>query len=288
MILLERIVKRVGTLPTLSATTVRLGALVQDQRSSAADFEKLIRPDLALTANLLKLANSAYFGLRHRAGSVRQAITYLGLKRVFEVAAGAAFAPVIPARLPGYDVDAATFWVHCAAVAVLAERMAVELKCGTPDLLFTAGLLHDVGKLAVGVFVAEEQGAILGRVRGGRPFVAAEKEVLGHTHAEVGAMVAEAWNLPAPLVWAARWHHRPAEAPPEVDRKLVTLVHAADALAHQLGMGADAGELARELDPQVEELLGLKVRQLEAVASASLDNIRELGAAFQVGPGGNR
>jgi len=278
----ERILDRVKKLPTLSATTARLAGLIRDEDSNAADFERVIRPDLALTANLLRLVNSAYFGLRCRAESVRQAVTLLGLKRTFEVAASAAFAPAIPRRLPGYDVDAQAFWLHSAAVAVLSEGLAAELRLGVPDLLFTAGLLHDVGKLAVGIFVAEDKDKIRARLRDGRPFVAAEKDVLGHTHAEIGAAVAQAWSLPPAVAWGARWHHRPGEAPPEVDRTLASLVHVADALAHQLGFGADAGELAREVDPAAQERLGLQVRQLEAVASACLDPIRELGAVFQV------
>lgn len=288
MIPTERAVERIKKLPTLSVTTGRLATLIKDETSGAADFEKVIRPDLALTANLLRMANSAYFGLRCRAESVRQAITLLGLKRVFEAAASAAFAPVIPRQLPGYEMDAASFWLHGAAVAVLAERLAVELRCGTPDLLFTSGLLHDVGKLVVGAFVAEERGTILRRVREGQTFIGAEKEVLGLTHAELGARVAEAWNLPPAVAWAARWHHEPAAAPPEVDRNLVALVHAADALAHQLGFGADAGELAREVDPEAGVRLGLKARRLEVVASASLEDIHEMGNLFQVASGSRR
>jgi putative nucleotidyltransferase with HDIG domain len=282
----EQILVEVRQLPTLSATTGRLWALVRDPGSSSADFEQVIRPDLALTANLLKVANSAYFGLRTRVESVRHAVTMLGLKRVAELAASASFAPVIPKHIPGYDMDAAGFWLHSVAVAVLAERLAFELACGTPDMLFTAGLLHDVGKLAVGTYVARGKAPIRERMLDGRPFVLAEREVIGHDHAEIGAAVAEAWNLPRPARWAIRWHHRPSDADGGVDRRLVALVHAADALSHQLGFGADAGELAREIDTGVQERLGVNVRRLEAVASDSLDAIREMGALFQ-SPGGS-
>jgi putative nucleotidyltransferase with HDIG domain len=276
-----QILERIKSLPTLSASTLRLSQLIRDDRSSAADFEKVIRPDLALTANLLRVANSAYFGLRNRAESVRQAITLLGLKRVFDVATSAALAPAIPARLPGYEVDARTFWIHSAAVAVLSERIAAELRLKTPDLLFTAGLLHDVGKLAVCAFVAEEQEQILALTSAGRPFVLAEKDVLGVTHAELGGSVAEAWSLPQAVAWSARWHHAPTAAPADVDATLVALVHVADALAHQLGFGADAGELARNIDLEAASRLGLNVRRLESVASGSLEHIRELGELFQ-------
>jgi len=283
----EMLVARVRALPALPAAAHRLGALLHDERSTASDFERAIRPDPALTANLLRLVNSAYFGLRSRAETVRQAVTLLGLKRTFELASSASLAPLLPARLPGYEVDAKEFWLHCIAVAVLSERLSIERgDAKMPDLLFTAGLLHDVGKLAIVTFVSQESERILERVRGDdRPFVCAERDILGVDHCDAGAAVAEAWSLPRAVAWAASWHHAPSVAPPEVDRGVVDLVHAADALAHALGLGADVGELAREIDPGVQERLGLKVSRLERVASRSLEEIHEMASLFKVGAG---
>lgn len=289
MIAPQQILSRLKELPTLSAAVVRLSALARDERSSAADFEKVIRPDPALTANLLRIVNSAYFGLRCRAESVRQAVTLLGLKRTSEVAAAAALAPVIPHRLPGYEVEASSFWLHCVAVAVLSERLSVELDVRCPDLTFTAGLLHDLGKIAIGVFVAGESAEILSRTRqGGMAFVAAEREVLGLDHAQVGGTVAQAWNLPPAIADVARWHHAPGEAPETADRLLVDLVHVADALAHSLGMGTDVGEMSRKVDAGSEARLGIRARRLEHVASESLEQVRELARQFVPAPGGTR
>lgn len=281
MIAPERILSRVKELPALSSAVVRLSALARDERSSAADFEKAIRPDPALTANLLRLVNSAFFGLRCRAESVRQAVTLIGLRRTSEVAAAAALGPVIPRLLPGYEIAASAFWLHCVAVGVLSERLSGELGVKRPDLTFTAGLLHDLGKLAIGIFVADASGEILARTRqGGMSFVAAERVVLGVDHAEVGAEVAQAWKLPAAIADVSRWHHEPGRAPDGADRLLVDLVHVADALAHSLGMGADVGEMARAVDPATEARLGIRARRLEHVAGESLEEIRELERQF--------
>lgn len=280
MISPDAVAARVKALPTLSLATVRLAELARDPRSSATDFERVIRPDPALTTNLLRLVNSAYFGLRTPAESVRQAVTLLGFKRTIEVAAAASFAPVIPARLPGYDVEARAFWLHCVAVAVLSERLSSELKVPGGDRIFTAGLLHDIGKLAVATFVSNEATEILARVRGGLAFVTAEREVLGVDHSQVGATVADAWKLPCSVADVARWHHSPGEAPEGDRRVLADLVHVADALAHAMGLGTDAGELARTVDAGAEGRLGVRARRLERVAGECLDQIRELGAAF--------
>jgi len=280
------VLSRVKELPALSATALRLAELARDARSGAADFERVVRPDPALTANLLRVANSAYFGLRCRAESVRQAVTVLGVKRVSEVAAAVALAPVIPSRLPGYELEASAFWLHSVAVAVLAERLSLQLGLRCPELTFTAGLLHDIGKLAIGAFVADDAPSILIRTRGGLPFVAAEQAVLGVDHGQVGGLVAEAWSLPPAAAAAARWHHAPGAAPEGAPQALIDLVHVADGLAHTLGLGADAGELARGVDAGVEDRLGFRVRDLEQTAGKSLDEIRELASLFAPG-GGN-
>ena len=288
MIAPEAVFARIEALPTLSTAAVRVAQLARDERSSAADFERVIRPDPGLTANLLRLVNSAYFGLRCRAESVRQAVALLGVRRVSEVAAMAALAPVLPARLPGYGVDAAAFWMHSVATAVLAERTAVELGVHRPDLTFTAGLLHDIGKLAICGFVSDRSDEIFARVHDGMPFVQAEREVLGVDHCEVGAAVAKAWGLSPGIAQAAQHHHDPGEAPATADRTLVDLVHIADALSHSIGFGADAGELARVIDAGAEERLGVKARLLERAAGVSLDAIREMASLLGSVSGGQR
>ncbi len=288
MIALDAVLAKVRQLPALSTAMVRVRELARDERSGAADFERAIRPDAALTANVLRIVNSAHFGLRCRAESVRHAVALLGVKRLSAVVSAAALAPVIPPRLPGYELDAADFWRHSVAVAVLAERLAREVGRGQDDAVFTAGVLHDIGKLAVATFVAGASRAILERARGGASLVGAEQEVLGVTHAEVGAAVAEAWRMPPVVVAVARWHHAPGAAPAGTDAVPIQLVHLADALAHALGLGADVGELARAVDPAVQERLGLRRRTLERAAADALQPIAELAATFTPARGGGR
>jgi len=276
----DSILARVQSLPTLPSAVARLAALVRDERSDAFDMEDAIRPDPALTANMLRIANSARFGCSREVRSIRQAVTLMGTKQLFEAAATAGFLRIIPETLPGYGMEAETFWLHCVAVAVLAEHLALELALDAPDLTFTAGLLHDIGKLVIGSFIAEDAPALALRMQNGMSFVAAERDVLGTDHAEVGAQVAGAWNLPPAIGCAAKWHHSPGLASKGTCEVMVDLVHAADALGSSLGYGNDFGGLARRVEPGVVDRLGITPQRLERVASGTFDHIQNLAGVF--------
>lgn len=273
----REVMRNVDDLPTLSQVVSELSKLIANEKSSVQDFERVIRPDPALTANLLRLANSAYFGLRRQISSVRQAVALLGIERVFEIATSASFTKILPPKIPGYEIDAQTYFLHCLAVGAMAEQLAKLTHVSAGDMLFTAGLLHDIGKLAIGTFLTKDGDAVRNALyqREVR-FVDVEMEIVGTTHVEVGALMIEQWHLPSELGIAARWHHAPNEAPENIDRNLVDLVHVADGLAHMMGFGADVGELKRTIDEQAVARLKVKVHDLENAAMETMESIKEM------------
>ena len=273
-----RLLERIAQLPSLSTSVTRIATLLTNEDATVADFEEILKYDPALTGNLLRIANSALYSPRQPLESVGQAVTWLGRRRLLDVVAGASFQAVLPARLPGYDMEATAFWQHSIAVAVLSQTLGDRLGLPEPELIFPAGLLHDLGKLAMASFLDEELEELLRALsKEGADIVDAEREAVGHDHAEVGGMLSEHWRLPERVVWAARWHHRPAEAPEDVDARLVGLVHLADGLAVSLGFGADVGQLARRIDPGVASALQVAPRVLEQVACDAVAVIQEQG-----------
>lgn len=286
MIALEKILAHVEDLPTLPDVVARLSLLISGDVWSAADFEEVVELDPALTANLLRLANSPYFGFSRKITSVRQAVTLMGIKRVFEVAASGAFSRVIPPHISGYDMQAREFWRHSIAVAIYSERLVLELGLSLPTLTFTAALLHDVGKLVIGAFLSQESGSMMQRLNAGdTTMVEVEHATLGTDHAQVGALVAKKWNLPEVVEIANQWHHRPNEVPAD-HQMLIDLIHTADLLAHSLGYGVDCGELSRRLDPEVAKRLTLTPMALERVAVSTFDQIQSMSGMF--GGGGKK
>jgi putative nucleotidyltransferase with HDIG domain len=271
------IVARAQNLPTISTTVAQLSRLIRDETATTADFENIIRLDPSLTANLLRLANSAYFGLRREVTSVKLAVTLLGLKRLFELVTSASFARLLPPRIPGYDMEATVFWRHSIAVAVLAEQLAHAMQVPAPNLLFTAGLLHDVGKLAIGNFLIDGRIAAQSRLAGEQDdLVEIERTLLGIDHQEVGEHLAAMWDLPDSVIWSARWHHAPSKAPAGVDRMLVDLVHVADGLSHSVWAGVEVTEVSRRVDNQALLRIGIRTNMLEKVRATAEEQINQL------------
>jgi HD-like signal output (HDOD) protein len=150
------ILASIKKLPTFSPTVVRLAQLLGDEEAGPGEYEAVVQVDPALTANVLRMANSAHFGFSRKIGNVREAITLLGTRRLFELGALSAAQAVVPATLPGYGIDSHVYWCHSVAVAVLSERLAKERHLAIPTLTFTAGLLHDIGKLVISSFLASQ------------------------------------------------------------------------------------------------------------------------------------
>ncbi len=274
----SEVLRQAEALPTFPVVVARLSSLMRNEQAGSAEYEKVIRPDPALTANLLRLANSPFFGLRRKVTSVKQAITLMGIKRIFELATSASFNRILPPKIPGFEIDAADLWKHSVAVAIMSERLAQVTKMNPPEMVFTAGLLHDIGKLAIGALLLDEKTRVESTMQNDEiSFVHAEHTVIGTDHTEVGALMAKEWDLPLEVEWAVRWHHSPGSAPDDVNQSLIDLVHLADCLAHSIGYGADVGELSRKMEDGAAERIGVRVQDLELTASDTVQQIQEMG-----------
>jgi len=274
-----RIISKIQTLPSISGVAIKVLELLDDPDSSAEEVQKILRLDPGLTANILKLTNSAYFGLPNKVGSVQQAVVMLGWKRLIRIVLSTCVNAVMDKPIPGYDLPPGELWRHSVAVSVTAEGLMKELNLGVDDEIFTAALLHDLGKLVMGEFVAEDLESIRLTAERGIPFQMAEREVLGTDHAEIGGMLMESWSFPPRFVDAVRWHHEPDSA--ENPSTLIDIVHVANVLCLMLGIGAGIEGLHYRPSAAVTKRLGLKPKQLEVVASQTLQWANELSNVFQ-------
>ena len=270
----REIISKMKSFPSMSGIAAKVLKLLDDPDSSAGQVEQLLKQDPSLTANLLKLTNSAYFGIPSKVGSVRHAIAMLGWKRLSKLVIAACVSAITDRQIPGYDLPPGVLWQHSVAVSVTAEGLMRELKIAESDEIFTAALLHDLGKLILGSFVEKELSEIEKVAARGIPFQMAEQEVLGTDHAEIGALMLESWSFPPKLVSAVRWHHDPDSAPET--SSMTDIVHVANVLCLMIGIGIGVEGLHYEPSVSATKRLGIRPTQLELIASQTLEWAKEL------------
>lgn len=220
---------RLRTIPTLPATHQAVVEALQSPDFQIDGVTTLISRDISLTVHLLKVVNSAAFGLTHPIQSVSEAITFLGVNRLKSLVVSAwAFHFINEQSCPGFSPNQE--WEHAVRVAAGTQELAKELgvRAAMAEAALTAGMLHDVGKLLLASNAAEGYELILlDAEKGDRPLWQVEKEYLGYSHAEIGACMLGIWGTPMAIVEAVAWHHQPLLAE---NQKLspLTLVHVAD------------------------------------------------------------
>ncbi len=250
---IRRITDSILSLPTLPTVVARILELVDNPNSSAGALAALISQDQALTAKVLKLANSSYYGFSRRIATVRLAIVVLGFDTVRELGLSVSILGAFKNETGNRLFDAGQFWRHTLAVAVGARMLVRGKRQHHASEAFVAGILHDVGKLVLDQYMPDESEAVHRLMaEENMPAAAAETRLLGVDHAMVGSWLAERWNLPVPLVQSIRHHHQPGRC--GKDSELTLAVHLADWLAHRSGLGHGLFTVPEQLDDKVAEL----------------------------------
>jgi len=247
-----RRIDAVRGLPTMPAVLVRLNRMLQDNDVSLADIGRVIETDQAIASKILRLVNSAFYGFDSCISSISHALMILGFNTVRNAAISVAVIDALRFRDVGGDFDASAFWKHSIAVAVAGRHLGARIGLKDPDNAFTAGLLHDIGKLVMFQYLPELfREAWMVSMREGLSFFAAEKRCLPIHHARIGARVAGIWRFPTPLVEAIEHHHEPPILVEDID--LLLSLHLADlAVNHRATDGPSADEVAARFPVQAQ------------------------------------
>ncbi len=238
---LEAVVSRIKTLPTLPTVVTRLMQVVDSPTASAADVSKVIASDQALVAKILRIVNSAFYGLPRRVSTLTQATVVLGMNAIKNMVMSVTIFNTFRSDASANEFfSREQFWNHSLGVAAANKVLARHLRYPVPEEAFMAGLIHDIGKVALDQYMHPSFQKVVRLVQEKQiPFRKAEIEVLGVDHSELGSWIAEKWNLPLQLVEAIGLHHAPAQA--RKSPKLTAMVSLADMIARQeeLGFGGD-------------------------------------------------
>ena len=198
-------------LPTIPTVLTRILALVDSEDANALELVRVVEHDQALTAKLLRLANSAFFGQARRVATIPRAILVLGFSTVRNLALGAKVWESLGSGIARQRLE--ELWSHAVAVALASKSLAGQVGDGDPDEAFTAGLLHDVGRIVLAARFGESYWSAVGGASESEPVDQMEQAVFSVSHADVGAWLFEAWNLPPAIVDAVRTHHEPEVRP---------------------------------------------------------------------------
>lgn len=256
-VLKAQILRSVDSLPLMSQSASKLMQTVADQDHSIHDIIEIVKYDTALTVKILKVVNSAAYGLGKKITSVERAIPQLGDKMVFGLAMEECAAPVYRDSLEGYDGESGGLWKHSLLTALLARELAkLSSYHVSPEEAYTAGLMHDLGKGILSQYMKGSAPDLLTAVENDilRDYRQAEQYYYGIDHCDVGCSIAQHWQLPEALREVIRWHHEPNKSS-NTFKPLVYVIHLADIMAMTGGAGTGADALMYEQDPRCEEFL---------------------------------
>jgi putative nucleotidyltransferase with HDIG domain len=278
---IQKIVKGIAGLKPISHVVNKIMAVTQDPDSSMSELAEIISFDAMATANLLKAANSAYYGCPKKFDSIHQAIVFLGMEEVVDLVLMTSSAENLKRPQKGYGLTAGDLWRYSVASALLARKLATAKEMADVHFIFTAALLKDIGKVVMEQYVDDSRQKIQALVaQGDFSFREAEKAVLGIDHAELGAMVARVWQFSPKMVEIIGNHHHPARAAEAGEE--TAIVYASDLLCMMMGINSGLDGLAYRFDRQVIESIGLTPTGLQVIIAdfaQELHKVEELIAA---------
>ena len=270
----DKILQKASVFPSMPKAGIKLRALLSKKDVSIDEIERILRHDPGLAANVLRLANSAFFGMPAKVTTLKHAVILLGVKRFSKIAVGACMYKTMDTAVEGYGLSPGELWLHSIAVSTTAEALAKNRKLAETNDFFTPALLHDLGKLVLGKFVKAEQPKIDSLVAKGVPFVIAEKEVLKTDHAEIGALILSKWSFPDDLINAVRWHHYPEGI--ENSNLHPEIVYLANLLCHSNGDSESVEEQLNMPYSSVLDRLRIESEQYEVFAEKARNWMKQL------------
>ncbi len=273
--MIERILRSVQHVPAFPVTIRRVTELLQDENFSVLEVAKVIQLDQAITANILRMCNSAYFGIRSRIGTLNEAVMYLGKENIITAVQISGVSRFFKKAPKGYVSQANDLWTHSVSVALMSQILFKRIYDREQPVLYTAALLHDVGKVILGEYVEESFAKIIDLVsREGCSFLEAEERLFGINHASIGARIAERWNFPEEISTAIASHHRP-DLTGDTDAISPWLIHLADQTCSMMGVGGGQDGLAYRAVSEVAKRFQLRDKDIEACMVQLFEDMRK-------------
>ena len=276
--LIDDLIDGIPTLGSCAGVLDEIEAVLSDPQSTLADVGGVIEQDPDLTARLLRLGNSSFFGFPTRIGTVAETINLIGIQQVQDLIAVSTVVEIFDGVPPDL-ANMESFWRHSLACGIAARAFALARRVPKPEKYFVAGLLHDVGRLVLYLQAPERSRAVFGAREKRKVLLrTAELEVLGFDHADVGAALVKAWSYPPSLVNTVRHHHQPLLA--GAFQLEASIVHLADYVVNAMQLGSSGERQVPPPQPAAWERLGLALDALESVVDTTDHQLSEVVQVF--------
>ena len=270
----SRIVQSIKDLPPMPQAVIKIQQLISDLNSDTAQVAGIIESDQAIAARVLKMANSAFYGMSGKISSIHQASLLLGYQTLGEIVTIAGAADILDGKMPGYGYDSQELWQHSLSVAFTAKMIA-DMK--HKDLIHEAhpaGLIHDVGKIILDRHVLENKDQIAAYMaQEEKTFLDAERCFFGFDHAEIAHEVCQTWKIPEKIGLAIRCHHQPSISNGD---ELSYILHMADHISTTGGIGYDDDDALYELEKGTMDFIELTQEEVSDITLKVLESIDQL------------
>ncbi|MEE8170464.1 MAG: HDOD domain-containing protein [Phycisphaerae bacterium] len=273
-------ISRIGEIATLPEVTVKIIEVVEDPDASARDLHEIIRNDPALSAKLLKVVNSAFYGLPGQVSSIDRAIVLLGLSAIKNIAIAMSMTHMFRSGKQVKSVDGLEIWRHSLAVGTACRILAKLQGRPTYEEVFLTGLLHDMGLIVERQAFPDKLAEVVHRYEASpQPFCQIEMEVIGADHQAFGQALAAKWRFPRVLRTAIGYHHKPEELAPE-NRELAAIVHVADVLACRAKIGFTMTVEGEDFGDEILDAIRLTRDQVDSIGEEFSEHIAETESLF--------
>ena len=284
-----KVVSNLAELPPMPQIVFKAIEIMDDPNSSTKQVADLIESDPAIATKVLRMANSAYYGLSGKVSSIQHASVVLGFKALGELITMAGTSSLLGAKLFGYDMDSGALWEHSMTVALCSKILAQRCKPELENDAFSAGLIHDVGKLILDRFVLNRKPLFEEYMQSGdRSFLSAENKILGFDHAEIGYEVCRHWKIPESLANTIRFHHSAANVCSDGLSAIVFMANTIANMAEAMEMVGAIEQNSLEavmylVDDDVMQHLNLDETRIGEIMKTALSGVKQISAGLAPG-----
>jgi len=291
---IDSLIIKIKGIETFPSVIQKINSMLEDDSVSIKDLAQIIEKDPSITATVLRLSNSSYYGLRSKVTTISRAITILGFNTVRNITTSASLMRFYSHNFPK-EFDPKGLWHHCLGCAISSKALLLHTNDDIKEEAFICGLIHDIGKVVQWQVIPDKMRLVLEKLKSNQEAteIVVEKDILGFTHAYVGARLAQLWHFPERYYHAILLHHSPKPLIEQSEQKdidnetklkslLAASIYIGNQLSKALALGSSTNKNPEFIDPDVWSLMALSEKDLENIIITIKNNYLEMSRSLHL------